>query len=754
MATYSFWSLVSDYSIEIPIIQRDYAQGRDSASEIRREFLNNIYKHLQQSKRLDLDFVYGSLNNQIFIPLDGQQRLTTLFLLHWFLLSKEDALDEPAKTCLSKFSYETRTSSRDFCAALVNKGITHTEILEVIASGEPEALSQKIADAEWFFRSWRKDPTIQSMLVMLDAICEKFKDEKGIVSRLVDNANPIIAFQFIELRDFGLTDNLYIKMNARGKSLTDFEIFKAKFEQFLEGKENDTRNFKKEFSDNIDGKWADFFWKHKQHNLIDKPFMRFFNFITEMLYYYDFEAKTESNYYPKVTFELIEHVYDLDNLDFLFDALNKLCEIGDINGFWNQIFSTTNHIAGKVCLFDANVDLFDYCLKNDTWDIRERILLFSVIQFCINKDTSTATEDLKDLVRVVRNLLLRVRQPDYLGYKSNLRIYNLGDQVAAIGQHLVLPAGNVYQVLANITVDIKGFTKESVGFEKEKAEIICTNSALKPHIFQFEDHYLIKGSLHNFDIKKTPSKIPAIKDAFEQIWATKNDSLITRAILTIGDYSISMGNSKLGGKWFFGNGGYWHTILTNYDRKVKDILPKFIDSYISLDELSAKLKLNKMITEWLAKNTGRSWQYYFIKYSEITNSNNNLYAWGDEFEVRRLSGISLKSSHINPFVKSVVALINDDKIANYEDCIGNDANATPLWLRNGARMSCFDTGWLLRLPDNYTIKDNLIIKYQLTKTEHGTYWLKDDTSNDRIEVAVNFSKEITLVKRVSANPTV
>ena len=36
-----------------------------------------------------------------------------------------------------------------------------------------------------------------------------------------------IEFYKLSLDNFGLTDDLFIKMNARGKKLTTFEIFKS-----------------------------------------------------------------------------------------------------------------------------------------------------------------------------------------------------------------------------------------------------------------------------------------------------------------------------------------------------------------------------------------------------------------------------------------------------------------------------------------------------------------------------------------------
>ena len=43
----TFWELISNYVVEIPQIQRDYAQGRDSALDLRNRFLNRILESLK-----------------------------------------------------------------------------------------------------------------------------------------------------------------------------------------------------------------------------------------------------------------------------------------------------------------------------------------------------------------------------------------------------------------------------------------------------------------------------------------------------------------------------------------------------------------------------------------------------------------------------------------------------------------------------------------------------------------------------------
>ena len=99
-------------SIEIPIIQRDYAQGRedDDTAMIRRDFLEVLINALTTPESVGLDFVYGEVTaHGVLKPLDGQQRLTTLFLLHWYVASRAGVLDpnEP----WTKFRYATRLSA-------------------------------------------------------------------------------------------------------------------------------------------------------------------------------------------------------------------------------------------------------------------------------------------------------------------------------------------------------------------------------------------------------------------------------------------------------------------------------------------------------------------------------------------------------------------------------------------------------------------------------------------------------------------
>ncbi|EOH0244894.1 hypothetical protein ACLJ49_001818, partial [Campylobacter jejuni] len=145
----------------------------------------------------------------------------------------------------------------------------------------------------------------------------------------------LLKFHFIKLENFNLDDDLYIKMNARGKKLTDFEIFKAEFEKFLIS--NKKNLFKEYFIKNIDGEWTDLFWRlgfKNKHYLIDDAFMNFFYFISEMLHVKNKEKTTVIDFenMKKNISKLIENVYLNDeNIDFFFKAIKYLENIANFN---------------------------------------------------------------------------------------------------------------------------------------------------------------------------------------------------------------------------------------------------------------------------------------------------------------------------------------------------------------------------------------------------------------------------------------
>ncbi len=254
--------------ILIPMIQRPYAQGRKSQDSVRTKFLNDIFTVLSDAtiNQLELNFLYGTFVNQedsrnVFELLDGQQRMTTLFLLHWYFSNKEKHNEGFVwPDYLKKFTYQTRTTSTDFLNKLVSK--------EIKFESEP---SKAIRKSAWYSKSFDKDTTIDAMLRMLDCIDKYYTEAEN---KPTFNDLDKLKFYVLELNGFGLTEELFIKMNARGLQLTPFENFKADLISFMKKNEeysnmvDDTLSriprkvaYWLNFSSLMDGRWLDLFWQ-------------------------------------------------------------------------------------------------------------------------------------------------------------------------------------------------------------------------------------------------------------------------------------------------------------------------------------------------------------------------------------------------------------------------------------------------------------------------------------------------------------
>ncbi|UOQ75222.1 DUF262 domain-containing protein [Hymenobacter cellulosilyticus] len=757
----TFWSLLNDYSIRIPIIQRDYAQGRDdkTTAVIRNKFLHSLHKTLlanNRAKPLDLDFVYGEVKHpdeaklRYMIPLDGQQRLTTLYLLHWYLAVAEGRLEE-VKHVLQKFTYQTRSSSREFCDCLAK-----CEPAD-ITLGVDQPLSEQLRDAAWFQPAWQRDPTVQAMLTMLDAISEKFGTPVGLFDQLTESVDPLIGFQFLELDKVGLTDDLYLKMNARGKALTDFENWKAEFDQFLHLHHPERQG---EFAQRIDGPWTDLFWHHQQGSpdSMDTAFRRFLEYVTTMLGVWRSGVKVQEEEEEAAAdpFELYRKVYtDADNVHFLFRALDLLSpdEVRNTDVFFREVFSKTQK-EDKVVLFDGGLNLFTRIINGANPDIKVRVLLFALLNYGVTIGSLRGDDpELHDLLRVVRNQLERVRQLKDTKFGPVLREdampSYLADAAALVSLSATGQSVNVYELLAK---GIPARLRSGPRFapEIEKAKLILQNPALKSAVHQLEDLAVFKGSLHSLSLEEHQESIGDFAAAAKEIWSgAASQEQIIRAWLTIDDYSLNTGGSRLGDKYFFGSDENWYTMLTSSDTKIKDLLPRFLSAYLSSPGATATERLLNMVDAWLAKEQEMDWRYYFIKYPRMTEDSSGQYAWESSFEMRLLSRSSLRAFHINPYVRTVIGLVADNSKCSEYDSGTSDAYKSPLWCNRvssgeGATqyvgLYCEDDGWRVRMPEGYVPAEELASMYGLQSDLKGR--LQEDPSTDRIQTALAFIDDL------------
>lgn len=519
----SFYKLFTEkgYHIEIPIIQRDYAQGRASSFEVRATFLDALYKYLEEDiPNRDLDFVYGSITNNgfaKFIPLDGQQRLTTLFLLHWYLANRSGnffnfrnvlAFTE-GENFKSKFTYETRTSSREFCDELMANDIDLQNLLPA-DKDKKNCLSKTIQNCGWYYLSWENDPTIRSMLTMLDDIHYKFKGNPEFYERLINTEKPIITFLFLNLTEFKLTDDLYIKMNARGKPLTTFENFKAKFEQHIgklnwenEDKKNITFEMvgkkvspKDYFANKIDTDWANLLWhyrrvnakKSKNDNAYDDELMHFIRVIManecasktitdknpnlEYLIGTDV-AKKRDDYSDDLTFHIFESLKILTKNAIIY-LINSLDALSNGDSKIHQYLTDSYYYKEE--------DTFKIALKHELSSAL-RVQFHAYLKFLIEHKTDRS--GIYQWMRVIHNL-------------TENRNFDSADDIAKAIKEVdkLLPdANNLLDHLQKDETDIGFFVGRQVQEEKIKAHLIKKSDEWKVAIEEAEQHPYFKGQI-------------------------------------------------------------------------------------------------------------------------------------------------------------------------------------------------------------------------------------------------------------------
>lgn len=420
--------LDEEKSIIIPKVQRDYAYGRQEkkVQDVLDGMLTNIIEAVRNDSNIILDFVYGgtyvhkSNKKAGLIPLDGQQRLTTLFLLHFYasLLGDEDGnpIEQKDVEILTKFRYETRQSATEFCTNLIRNIRPN-----LIKNYKPENKNIKalIVDDALYMSTYDSDPTIISMLNVLDKI-EKKCAELDVLSlmpcmwkRLMERRN--IEFYKLSLDNFGLTDDLFIKMNARGKKLTAFEIFKSDMIAAIRKVDD---SLKDEFSKDLDTKWIDIVWDYTDKTIDDKrqplditndadtAYSMLFHNIFRVEYY-------RRNLGPEGFDEqdinaILKDKEGITRVKDMFDTLYSIHKNMGFKKLWDTYFYFSEDVVGdegNIRLFwkqkQKQISVFELAMQGEL-TVPEVVYLYSMYLLYKN---GAKEDSMKRCLRIIRNLI-------------------------------------------------------------------------------------------------------------------------------------------------------------------------------------------------------------------------------------------------------------------------------------------------------------------------------------------------------------
>ncbi|MFP9118351.1 DUF262 domain-containing protein [Flavobacterium sp. RNTU_13] len=523
----SFYDLMSKYEIEIPIIQRDYVQGREENKKIRHKIISK-FKNATSENPTKLDFIYGNIQGNTFYPLDGQQRLTTLFLYYtYFAIRDKELVNSEVKELFNRFTYSTRTSSKEFFKRLLDSNLTIKADTDI---------SKEITNQNWFIDYWTNDPTVSAALSMLTEIHLQCFNDVINFKTLFSEENKNITFEFLELEKFGLSDDLYIKMNARGKILSSYENFKADLIEHIRKNSWETNKpYNDLFATRLDGKWTDYFWDEGNNS---KTFDAFFiNFFRQFLI-------TEVATRNELSDRIIKKLTSSDNetqpkanitpIDILSKLLNYSVEIDekylDEESF-NTIYSLLDKYAlaskslkPNFILWNADEKVIDDLLLSDRITYPNRVLHYAHSCYLINNDVLNNVEYNK-WIRVVRNIIANATIDTVDTLRGAL---NLVKEIAR-------GSGYIHEYLSKNTIKSR-FAEKQVKEEIEKSMLIVNGLLSYDDLADIEDTRLCSGRAEfvlNFVTKRAGSdysKVAAISGLFKKYFSENDFTDNVRAL--------------------------------------------------------------------------------------------------------------------------------------------------------------------------------------------------------------------------------
>ena len=481
----TFLSFSQNKKIEIPIFQRDYAQGRndETTDKIRKYFVSSLIEALDKNTPIELDFIYGREVDNTITLIDGQQRLTTLFLLHWYLAQRIGKIDAFKNI---KFSYATRDYAKDFTAKL-----TTGEDFKIDFT---QTLSTELMDKNWFYDDWKHDPTVSGMLNMLDEMHEQLRD-KTIDHYWSLLEQGIITFYWLDLEEHQLTDELYLKMNARGKQLSKFENFKASLVKRINDEQwENEKKVEETFSYKMDTAYTDLFWQYRgDQTVIDNEAMNFFAGMAmiahalrdksdhkriEDLYYYPLLV-TASDFSKEEDFKLIN--------DFL-DLYSKPEDLYIDTPLWDKDFKA-----------DSGKTFFEIFIKDNKSFYKQRVFFYTLTQLFIEVKDNVKRED---FIRVVRNII----------ENASISVDTFAGAIKLM-QELLKGSKDIYSYLSKTVIQSK-FASYQVAQEIDKAKRIVKDTQWKEAIWEAEDHPMFKGDI-GFLLLETENNLDLFKKRYE-----------------------------------------------------------------------------------------------------------------------------------------------------------------------------------------------------------------------------------------------
>lgn len=255
---HTIFSGIND-KVVIPDLQRDYCWGNPDINLVSK-FLDTIFS-LDKKQKWPMGLIYGyidSLSPEHIQLCDGQQRLTTLFLIVG-IINRLLPGNEYRHLLISDFEYEQddqepylqyaiRESSLYFLSDLTCHYFLNPEEIELV---------DKIPEQPWYLGIYKKDPTVKSILNAVKQIEERLSGRNDLeeLGRFITNN---IEFMFYDMENRTNGEETFVVINTSGEPLTANQNLKPKI-----------INEYKDAYPNIAEEWEQmetWFWQHRNRD--------------------------------------------------------------------------------------------------------------------------------------------------------------------------------------------------------------------------------------------------------------------------------------------------------------------------------------------------------------------------------------------------------------------------------------------------------------------------------------------------------
>lgn len=616
--TYTLSELFSgERKIIIPDLQRDYCWGDEIHTEEKKELVSGFVGNLQglynqfenetKKENLSLGLIYGYEVPENHIQLcDGQQRITTLFLLLGMLnrrsgnnafrarlISDSEYRDGDKDPYLQ---YAIRESSLYFLHDLV----CHFFIVNEEDKDSASDISG-IENCSWFFNEYKYDPSIQSMLKALNKIDACIKDKNSSwCCKFGDFLANRLTFLYYDLVDRRNGEETFVVINTTGEPLSATQNLKP---LVANAEINKGYNSLSEDWEEIET-W---FWENRQkdkNDTADAGFNEFLRWVTML----------EGADKDKIKQILAEGRYTFPVDDIAFSTIYEYWEIVK---FLFENWDYKDSLIKEYLSPSENPNMKGYKAIGQI----DCFILLPLIAYCkVHKITDSDNKNLYRLYKFLQNLS---------------RIANVGKTVNDLVFDAIAIARN-YDDIVDIVDDSKQLVSkptisETILTEEETLKLrILHNNEKRDDIekafwFAQDDdnehkcHKIWGGQimpLIRWATKDNVFDLDSFKkylETFDTVFAEECDSnidIVRRALLTrdLKDYPrIFRGYTNYSFGWEWSD---WQTLINDNIDNFK----KFIDDLHDDPATDITLKCQKMIDSF-DDNTNK-W-YNFIKHGKL-----------------------------------------------------------------------------------------------------------------------------------------